>query len=311
MDTLGVRRVRAARRDQPVAPLAALPHRKSRLEIVAIGASDTYRRQAIPSGPSTPRSDARRISAKLLAGRGSIDPNFEGFASACGIRSRRSAPFSGAQAAKRAGFARRPWTTSSSDGADRQARGEGTWSWRWSSSLTTSTYDSKKRILVNGRSPTWAARRTAVGFRHRPGQTGSASSLAGSGCRVVVLVDAVHEIPGSSAWENGHPASGSASSRRRPTPFVFIASDHGPSSPDGSGPPDLRQGVLDVLKAKNAGRLRKRRKPGALRCRCFDFQRTVTRRRPREDRAASSTPSFYLPELLLVSRCRSSTLGPK
>ena len=90
------------------------------------------------------------------------------------------------------------------------------------------------------------------------------------GCRAVVLVDAVHEIKGTARevdiqeWVRQLQSQANA--------VAFIAADHGPSSPNGDGHRAFAQGVLDVLKARSAGRPRK---PGTAMS-LFDFGRTVT-----------------------------------
>jgi hypothetical protein len=94
--------------------------------------------------------------------------------------------------------------------------------------------------------------------------------LSRLGCRVMLLIDAVHEIK-TPAWENDiqewvRELQGQA------RVLTFIASDHGPSSPNGDGHRVFAQAILDVLKARSASRLRK---PGATMT-LFDFERTVT-----------------------------------
>jgi len=89
------------------------------------------------------------------------------------------------------------------------------------------------------------------------------------GCRVFVLLDAVHDVKGA-AWDNDiqewvRYLQGQSKA------LVFIASDHGPSSALGDGHRIFAQGILDVIKARNQGRLRK---PGGTMS-LFDFQRTV------------------------------------
>ena len=111
------------------------------------------------------------------------------------------------------------------------------------------------------------------------------------GCRVVVLVDAVHEIKGA-AWENDIQ-EWVRQLQSQANAVAFIAADHGPSSPNGDGHRVFAQGVLDVLKPRSAGRLRK---PGGAMS-LFDFQRTVT------DAVLQQTgrkqhPQLYLPDTL-------------
>ena len=89
------------------------------------------------------------------------------------------------------------------------------------------------------------------------------------GCRVVVLVDAVHEIKGA-AWDK-EIQEWVRQLQTQAHAVTFIAADHGPSSPNGNGHRVFAQGVLDVLKARSAGRLRK---PGGAMS-LFDFERTV------------------------------------
>ncbi len=92
----------------------------------------------------------------------------------------------------------------------------------------------------------------------------------GRGCRAIVLIDAVHDVK-SPAWETDIQ-EWVRQLQSQANAVVFIASDHGPSLPIGDGHRVFAQAILDVAKARSAGRLRKPGGPLTL----FDFQRTVT-----------------------------------
>ena len=94
--------------------------------------------------------------------------------------------------------------------------------------------------------------------------------LSRLGCRVVVMIDAVHEVkvPG---WDN-EIEDWIRRLQAEARVVAFVASDHGPSSSVGDGHRAFAQGVLDVLKARSAGRVRK---PSGVMT-LFDAQRTVT-----------------------------------
>ncbi len=115
--------------------------------------------------------------------------------------------------------------------------------------------------------------------------------LTKAGCRVVVLVDAVHEIKGV-LWENDIK-EWVRQLQARANVLVFIASDHGPSTAFGDGHRTFAQAVLDVLKAKSAARSKKTTGSMSL----FDFDRTVTdtvqQKTGRKQRA-----QLYLPSTL-------------
>jgi WD40 repeat protein len=120
------------------------------------------------------------------------------------------------------------------------------------------------------------------------------AELSRLGCRVVVLVDAVHEIK-TPGWdleiqEWVRQLQGQA------RVLTFIAADHGPSSPNGDGHRVFAQAILDVFKAKSAGRLRK---PGATMS-LFDFQRTVTDS-VLQQTGRKQQAQCYLPDTMLFS----------
>ena len=113
------------------------------------------------------------------------------------------------------------------------------------------------------------------------------------GTRAIVLVDAVHEIkqPG---WENDIQ-DWVRQLQSESNAIVYIASDHAPSSPAGEGHRVFAQEVLDVLRARSAGILRKPGRTMSL----FDFQRTVG------DNVLQKTgrtqhAQFYLPETISI-----------
>jgi len=95
------------------------------------------------------------------------------------------------------------------------------------------------------------------------------AELSRLGCRVVVMIDAVHEVkmPG---WEN-EIEDWIRRLQAEARVVAFVASDHGPSSPNGNGHRAFAQGVLDVLTTKSAARPRKPSDVMTL----FDAQRTV------------------------------------
>ncbi|WP_435018690.1 hypothetical protein TA3x_000675 [Tundrisphaera sp. TA3] len=120
---------------------------------------------------------------------------------------------------------------------------------------------------------------------------GRLGDLARLGCRVVVLIDAVHkvEVPG---WEND-VEDWIRRLQSECKVAALVASDHGPSLATGIDHRAFAQGVLDVLKAKSAGRLRKPTDVMTI----FDAQRTIV------DTVRSSTGrrqhvQCYLPEIL-------------
>ncbi len=100
--------------------------------------------------------------------------------------------------------------------------------------------------------------------------TEALAELTKAGCRAIVLADAVHETK-NPVWDldiQEWVRQLQGQSRA----IAFIATDHGPSSSNGDGHRVFAQGILDVLKAKSAARLRNLDGPMSL----FDFQRTVT-----------------------------------
>ena len=111
------------------------------------------------------------------------------------------------------------------------------------------------------------------------------------GCRAIVLLDAVHAFEGE-MWENDirewvRQLHGQANVA------TFVASDHGPSRPDGDGHRVFAQAVLDCLKVKNLGRARVAGAPMSL----FDFQETVAEA-VLEQTGRHQHAQFYLPETL-------------
>jgi hypothetical protein len=109
------------------------------------------------------------------------------------------------------------------------------------------------------------------------------------GCRAIVLVDAVHPIQGQ-AWENDI-REWVRQLQSQANAMAFIASDHGPSDPNGQGHRIFAQGVLDVL---NASSLVRRRKPGAP-FTLLDFERTVVNS-VLEKTGRKQHAQLYLPE---------------
>lgn len=117
------------------------------------------------------------------------------------------------------------------------------------------------------------------------------ADLSRAGCRVILLIDAVHEVK-SPAWELDID-DWVRQLQRQSRAITFIAADHGPSLANGDGNRVFAKGILEVLTAKSAGRLRK---PGGMMS-LFDFQRTVT------DRVLQLTgrkqhPQCYLPDTI-------------
>lgn len=115
--------------------------------------------------------------------------------------------------------------------------------------------------------------------------------LARAGCRVVVLVDAVHDLK-AAGWDNDiQEWVRQLQSQARA--MVFIASDHGPSRDLNTGHRAFAQGVLDSPRARAAARLRAAGGPISL----FDFQRTVTDS-VLEKTGQRQRAQCYLPETL-------------
>jgi hypothetical protein len=98
----------------------------------------------------------------------------------------------------------------------------------------------------------------------------SLKALGDAGCRTLVVIDAVHELK-SPDWET-NIQEWVRQLQGKSRAITFIASDHGPSSPNGDGHRVFAQSIIDVLKPKSAGRLQKRGGTMSL----FEFQRTVT-----------------------------------
>ena len=90
------------------------------------------------------------------------------------------------------------------------------------------------------------------------------------GCRVVVMIDAVHDLKAAPGWRNdieGWIRRLQAESKV----VVFLASDHGPSLALGDGHRSFAEGVLTMLDARAAGRPRDPSAPMTF----FDAQRTI------------------------------------
>jgi WD40 repeat protein len=94
--------------------------------------------------------------------------------------------------------------------------------------------------------------------------------LTRAGCRVILLVDAVHDVK-DAPWEND-VQEWVRQLQSKANVLVFIASDHGPSLPFGDGNRIFAEAVLKVLNVESAGRSRKTGGPMSL----FDFDRTVS-----------------------------------
>ena len=92
-----------------------------------------------------------------------------------------------------------------------------------------------------------------------------------------------------------HQGVGPPAPVRRPTPPPSSPPTTAPASPNGDGHRAFAQGVLDVLEARSAGRLRKPGGPMSL----FDFQRTVTDA-VLEKTGRKQHAQFYLPETISI-----------
>ena len=113
--------------------------------------------------------------------------------------------------------------------------------------------------------------------------------LTSAGCRVIVLVDAVHGLK-RDGW-NGEIKEWVRQLQSRSHVAVFIASEHDASRPGTANHRVFADGVLEVLTPKNAARLRKGPGPLSL----FDFQRTVIDAVLR-DTARYQRAQFFMPD---------------
>jgi hypothetical protein len=124
--------------------------------------------------------------------------------------------------------------------------------------------------------------------------------MASRGCRVVVLLDAVHKLD-SQAWEDDlEIKEWIRQLQMRSHVATFVASSHGPSFPLNGKVPDARrnrafaEGVLNVIAAGSASRLRK---PGGGPMTFFDFDRTLKDSILENTRRKQNAGS-YLPETI-------------
>jgi WD40 repeat protein len=250
---------RGVRRDQPLdvtnqAPLPLTP-RKSRLEIVAIGAEEFADRRfpRIPYAEEDARDLARFLGEKL------VDPATGTKFPATQVQAR---TFLGGKLA-------RANLSEAFDTLTRPGNGE------------PLGPGDVVVVVVESHYLDFHSKRLLATTEHDLGQPDppsfSATDLADrlgeltkAGCRAILLLDAVHELK-TPAWDL-EIQEWVRQLQGQTRAIAFIAADHGPSSPNGDGHRVFAQGVLDVLKAKSAGRLRK---PGGTMS-LFDFQRTVT-----------------------------------